>query len=201
VVIDGSFETGRSGGTWFESSTNFGTPICDVATCGTGGGTGPRSGTFWVWLGGFDGVETALVNQDVTIPVGVAELSFWLQIPSAAQSGNDIFQVTLDSVVVFATDRTDPTAGVAAYALQTIDVSAFADGGTHTLEFFGSVQGDGPPLTSITSFFVDDVSLTVDLLATTPTATPTPEPGLLLQLASGVLGLLVLDKRRRSANG
>ncbi len=28
-----------------------------------------------------------------------------------------------------------------------------------------------------------------------------PEPGLLLQLASGLLGLIVLDKRRRRANG
>jgi hypothetical protein len=28
-----------------------------------------------------------------------------------------------------------------------------------------------------------------------------PEPGLLLQLAAGLLGLVVLDKRRRSANG
>jgi hypothetical protein len=34
----------------------------------------------------------------------------------------------------------------------------------------------------------------------TPTPTPTPEPGLLLQLVSGLLGLAMLDKRRRSAN-
>jgi hypothetical protein len=27
-----------------------------------------------------------------------------------------------------------------------------------------------------------------------------PEPGLMLQLASGLLGLAMLDKRRRSAN-
>jgi hypothetical protein len=31
--------------------------------------------------------------------------------------------------------------------------------------------------------------------------TPMPEPGLLLQLASGVLALAVLGKRRRCANG
>jgi hypothetical protein len=34
----------------------------------------------------------------------------------------------------------------------------------------------------------------------TSTPTPTPEPSLLLQLVSGLLGLAMLDKRRRSAN-
>jgi hypothetical protein len=33
------------------------------------------------------------------------------------------------------------------------------------------------------------------------TVTSVPEPGLLLQLASALLGLVVLDKRRRRANG
>ena len=35
----------------------------------------------------------------------------------------------------------------------------------------------------------------------TVTVTAVPEPGLLLQLASALLGLVVLDKRRRRANG
>jgi hypothetical protein len=52
LIQDGGFEAGPSGGIWTESSTNFGTPICSVAACGTGGGTGPRTGAFWTFLGG-----------------------------------------------------------------------------------------------------------------------------------------------------
>src|SRR5690242_10237461 len=38
---------------WWQSSTNFGTPLCTVADCTNGGGTaGPRSGNVWSWFGG-----------------------------------------------------------------------------------------------------------------------------------------------------
>ena len=50
VVTDGGFEAGQYGGTWTEYSVNFGTPICSVAICGSVSGTGPRSGTYWLWL-------------------------------------------------------------------------------------------------------------------------------------------------------
>ncbi|MFQ5577576.1 MAG: hypothetical protein ACE5G8_11395, partial [Anaerolineae bacterium] len=65
-VVDGGFEAGPNGGTWNEFSTNFGTPICDVFTCGFGNGTGPRSGLYWAWFGGFGGgLEDGSVDQDI----------------------------------------------------------------------------------------------------------------------------------------
>ena len=45
LIVDGSFEAGIPNPNWTETSTNFGTPLCD-ASCGTGSGTaGPRTGT------------------------------------------------------------------------------------------------------------------------------------------------------------
>ena len=67
-IADPGFEAGPFGGVWTESSTNFGTPICDVGGCGTGTGTGPNSGSFWVWFGGIGAFEEASVSQSVTIP-------------------------------------------------------------------------------------------------------------------------------------
>ena len=39
LVTDGSFEAGIGSGAWTESSTTFGTPLCDLAGCGNGTGT------------------------------------------------------------------------------------------------------------------------------------------------------------------
>jgi len=53
VIQDGSFEAGTPNPFWSESSTAFGSPICSVGLCGSGGGTaGPRTGSYWVWFGG-----------------------------------------------------------------------------------------------------------------------------------------------------
>ena len=79
-IADPGFEAGPFGGQWTESSTHFGTPICDVGGCGTGTGTGPNTGSFWVWFGGISGsVEEGSVSQSVTIPpAATVTLSFYL---------------------------------------------------------------------------------------------------------------------------
>ena len=72
VIVDGGFETGGIPNTFWnpETSTNFGTPLCDVPSCGTGGGASPpRTGAFWLWFGGIPAPETATLGQTVTIPV------------------------------------------------------------------------------------------------------------------------------------
>ena len=49
ILRDGGLESGQYGGTWAESSINFGTPICSVDLCGSGTGTGPVNGEYWAW--------------------------------------------------------------------------------------------------------------------------------------------------------
>lgn len=164
VVSDGSFEAGTPNPSWVEYSDNFGTPLCTVADCGTGGGTGPRSGTWWTWLGGFDGEETAWVEQEITIPkdASAATLKFWLEIPTCAASGIDVFEVSLDAIIVYSTDDQDVGCNQTGYQEIQLDVSSWA-GFSATLRFYASVNGQGPPLSSITNFFLDDVSIEVQV--------------------------------------
>jgi hypothetical protein len=63
AVVDGGFEAGPFSGNWVEFSTNSGTPICSVASCGRGGGSGPRTGCHWAWFRGVAGFEEGLLEQ------------------------------------------------------------------------------------------------------------------------------------------
>ena len=158
IVADGGFEAGTPNPSWAEASTNFGTPICSAALCGTGGGTGPHSGTFWTWFGGIIGVaETGSVEQSVTIPGGVvATLSFWHEIPAASTTG--FMSVQVDGNEVFRT--TDADAGTyAVYTEVIVDVSAFADGAAHTLRFESTTDASA----GVLNFFLDDVAITTAL--------------------------------------
>jgi hypothetical protein len=159
AVGDGGFEGGTPNTTWTETSTNFGTPLCSVASCPSGGGSGPHGGTWWAWFGGFDGYELGVLSQSITIPSGTATLTFWLEIPACADSGVDTFDMTIDGVSVFATDNADAVCDTVGYVQHSVDVSAFADGGVHTLEMVGEVFGMGPAQNSITNFFIDDLSI------------------------------------------
>lgn len=157
-VADPGFEGGTPNAFWTEASTNFGTPICDAGACGTGGGTGPHGGTFWVWFGGIDAAEEGSVSQSVTLPAGIsASLTFYLEMPVCSTLVGDFLEVTLDGTQVYAVDATDPACGVVGYVQQTVDISAFLDS-TFTLEFHSIVNGGGA---GVMNFFVDDVDIEV----------------------------------------
>ncbi len=154
IVADGSFEAGIPNPFWTEFSTNFGTPLCNVSTCGTGGGTGPRTGDWWVWFGGTTNAETGFVSQDVVIPPGPATLTFWLEMAVANTSG--FMEVRIDDAVIFSVTNLD-AAAYPVYTEVNIDISSFADGQSHTLMFFSTTDAGG----AATNFFVDDVSIEV----------------------------------------
>ena len=62
-----------------------------------------------------------------------------------------MFEVSVDGARVFRITDADQ-AGYARYTEVSVDLSAYADGGTHLLRFSASVYGDG-----ITNFGLDDV--------------------------------------------
>ena len=155
IVADGGFEAGTPSPFWNEASTNFGTPLCD-AGCGFGGGSGPHSGSWWAWFGGISAYEEGSVDQNVTLPSGSATLSFWLEVPVACTNPTDYLEVLIDGTQVFLVDGTSSLCGVVGYSLQTVYISAFADGGVHNLEFHSEIFGGG-----VTNFFVDDVSIDI----------------------------------------
>lgn len=162
-VGDGTFEAGTPWSLWtVHTSTNFGTPLCNVGGCGTGGGlAGPFAGNNWAWFGGSPAPETATLGQNVTIPSGVtATLSFQLKIGTVTTPFTDTLVVTIDGSQI--ATFTEPSSPEAAYTLRTFDVSAFANGSSHALLFTYS-----GPTTGSASFVVDNVSL----LASCPNGT------------------------------
>lgn len=145
-----------------QSSTNFGSPLCSVAACGSGPGTyGPRTGAVWNWLGGFAGAETAYVSQSLVIPTGTTNLYFYFSVPACATGGGaDTFTVRIDGNTVFTTTNADAACGSTAWVQKTVNISAYANGASHTLEFRGVfVAGHTGTPTTLTNFFVDDIRL------------------------------------------
>lgn len=195
AVADGGFEGGTPNADWNEASTNFGTPLCTVGTCGTGTGTGPRSGDFWAWFGGISTTETGSVSQSIVIPAGTANLTFWVE-AIICDSPADFLEASIDGNVVWSINGSDAICGQLGYTQITVDVSSFADDGTHTLSFDSTIfanNGGG------SNFFLDDVSLggvTCDAAPIDPLAIPTMgEWGLLLMLL-GLAGAGVVFLRR-----
>jgi len=167
ILMDTSFEGGTPNTAWTESSTNFGTPLCTSADCGTAGSSNPvHSGTWFAWFGGYaGGLEQSSVQQSITIPANAqsATLTYWLEAPIC-----DVlidFVVNLDGTQLqYWTEPAGPSpyagCGVTpGWAQQTIDVSSFADGVAKTLSI--EVTQDGTGSTSGSNFLVDDVELTI----------------------------------------
>ncbi|MFM8917593.1 MAG: hypothetical protein ACKOGP_07605, partial [Bacteroidota bacterium] len=118
LIVDGGFETGSGGTAWTQSSLNFGTPICDLLNCGNGSGTGPRTGNYWAWFGGFTGgVETASLTQSVVIPSGATTtMSFWIE-QIICDSPQDFLEIRIDGTPVFSTTGSNNFCGVLGYSL------------------------------------------------------------------------------------
>ena len=165
LVQDPSLEASVNSETfWEQFSTNYGSPVCTIAGCGDGGGIfAPRTGNVWGWFGGVDfsapntiNPEESAIWQHIAFPgCGGATLEFYFWIPGAQPGAdqNDRFGVFIDGINVFSANATQ-TSLYPSYTLRRIDVSAFADGATHLLEFYSNISDQN------TNFFLDDVSLT-----------------------------------------
>ncbi|MGB7924053.1 MAG: CHRD domain-containing protein [Pyrinomonadaceae bacterium] len=202
VIVDGGFENGGiPSSTWDpETSTNFGTPLCDNASCGTGGGASPpRTGLIWAWFGGIPAPETATLGQ--TVPIAnnsTATLNFWMRVGTVSSPFTDVLNVRVDGTIV--QSFPEPTVAEGAYTLRTINLNAFANGGNHAIlfEYIGPSSGTG-------SYVIDDVSLDVcDVVAGGPppgqkftsslnNAQETPAPTPLATLTGSGTGLVTLN--------
>jgi hypothetical protein len=162
-VTDGTFEAGTPWPGWtVQSSTNFGTPMCDIAGCGTGGGAAaPFAGSNWAWFGGISAAETATTGQSFAISAGAFRfVRFQLRIGTVNTPFTDTLVVSMDAspLVTF----TEPAVAEPGYTLRYVDVSAFANGAAHSLLFTYTHPGTGT-----SNFTVDDVEL---VACTTPVA-------------------------------
>jgi hypothetical protein len=172
VIADPTFEAGAPWANWtVQTSTNFGTPLCNTAVCGTGGGAAPPyAGDNWAWFGGADAVETATLGQNVTIMAGgQATLSFVMRIGTVSPPFTDVLNVRVDGIIV--QSYSEDTVIEFAYSPRTIDLSAFANGASHLIlfEYIG-------PTTGTSSYAVDNVTLTTGGACPSPTPSPTVTP-------------------------
>ncbi len=164
IINDSSFEIGTPNTAWTETSTNFGSPICEIATCGNGTGTstGPHSGNFWAWFGGTSAFEEATLSQTITIPnANLIFLSFYLDMPTCNDTDAKI-EVSLSepnnsaTLIMYSTNQDDPNCGITGYRNIVIDITTFANS-TRILEFHSINQGNGT-----TNFYIDDVNIIVN---------------------------------------
>ena len=204
IVLDCSFEDGTPSTQWTEASSNFGTPICDTAGCGTGGAPiGPNSGAFWVWFGGIAANEEGSVSQAITIPAATTgTLSFAFMAPVCSGDAPDFIEATIDGNVVWSVNAADATYCDinTAYSPISVDVSSYADGGSHTLAFHSQVFG----VSGTTNFWIDDVDLVTAGTPGVPYVAPTALPSIGTSAMLGLGALLALfgfaGLRRRRLN-
>jgi uncharacterized repeat protein (TIGR01451 family) len=168
-IADGTFEAGVPWVGWTtQTSTQFGTPICNFG-CGSGGGTaGPYAGSNWAWFGGTgDAFEIARLGQFVTLPAGSdLRLRFQLRIGDVSMPLTDTLVVSVDGIPV--ATFVEPRVPEPAYTQREIDLTAFGDGGTHDLVFRYDHPGPGN-----SSFTVDDVELVATPVVTDLSITKT----------------------------
>ena len=104
---------GTPSSSWVETSTNFGTPICN-GDCTLNPAFGPYQGTWWAWFGGLDN-EDGSISQTLVIPVGADTLRFYMELPVCEVGTYDWFEIQLDGLPVYYTDGNDPRCNMAGY--------------------------------------------------------------------------------------
>jgi cysteine-rich repeat protein len=154
LIADPGFEAGTPNPAWTEFSTNFGSPLCTLGTCGDEG-SGPNTGIWWAWFGGTTVFEEGSLTQELVIPTTATTLELELE-QIFCDSADDFLEVTIDGSRVFVTNGASPLCSVLGYSTQSLDVSSFADGAVHTLELHSQTFGTNG---DITDFFVDDLVL------------------------------------------
>jgi cysteine-rich repeat protein len=158
ALPEGGFESGTPNPAWTEASTNFGSPICSDAFCGSS--SGPNTGTWFTWFGGIAAFEAGSVEQIFTIETTDAELSFALRIP-VCDSGQDFARLLIDGSEVWRADGTDAACFGPEYVTQTIDLASapggpFNDGAPHNLRIESEIFANNG---ASSSFYVDDVTI------------------------------------------
>src|SRR5262249_38096860 len=111
----------------------------------------PRTGNWWAWLG--HNISTTGMTQTVAIPVGSASLNFWLWIGLA--NGSDTLYIMLDGAQVWSVSENDPAYASGSLPV-SVKISAFADGGSHVLQFLFNDNS----IAQTSNLSIDDVSLT-----------------------------------------
>ncbi len=160
LLADTSTEvTGAAGsGPWTSTSTNFGTVLCDAASCGTcGGPCAPATGTWYAWFGGAGGTDEigTLTQTFNAAQAGPAALRFMYYLPINSGVTADSITASLDGNVLWVKTAVDSSQFNSGYTPVTVLIPALA-AGNHTVEFYGHETGTG---TNAFNALVDDITI------------------------------------------
>jgi hypothetical protein len=156
TIADGSFENGMDATAWTASSVNFPSPICDTTCNPTGMTYSAYDGLWWAWFGGYiSGTETSSVSQSVVIPVGSTVLRFYFSVPQC-DSARDYLELRIDGTTLWSATGADSACGSISYSPQNVPIAAYADGGSHLVEFYSQTFAANQ---DATHFFVDLVTI------------------------------------------
>ena len=159
LIADPGFEAGLFAGIWVESSTYFGTPICSVDLCGAG----QRSGEHWAWFGGVSdldpliGTEDAVVLQQVSIPEGATEMTFWVR-AADCDSAADYLELLIGTDQAWEIRGDDPSCGEVSYSPYVVDVSPWADNVARDIQFHAETFAQQQDWSN---FYLDDIELII----------------------------------------
>ncbi|MFZ1724390.1 MAG: hypothetical protein WAT76_12270 [Dokdonella sp.] len=122
--------------------------------------------------------------------------------PVCSGDAPDFVEATIDGNVVWSVNAADATYCDinTAYSPISVDVSSYADGGSHTLAFHSQVFG----VSGTTNFWIDDVDLVTAGTPGVPYVAPTALPSIGTSAMIGLGALLALfgfaGLRRRRLN-
>ena len=170
LVSDPGLETSgpNHGGIWNSTSTNFGAVFCAQGRCTDNPTETAYSGDWWAWFGGIDPTntggatfpETGTLSQTLLVPPEVDKLYFQLRMPECGGSAGDYIALRIDGSELWRADASNTTlCGSASYSQQAVNISTYADGASHTIEFIGVQAGAG----GVSAFFVDNVAFMAPL--------------------------------------
>ncbi len=149
LVMDPIFDSGDLELYWADSISSPGNLLCSADTCEDGT---PYLGAYWVHFYARVTDDVLELGQEIRVPEAtLATLTYQYAAVSEAQGYVGVYfsGVLVDEINLPA----DTTGGV--YQERSVDVSAFADGGTHLLEFVNPWLGGA-------DVYLDAVCLQVD---------------------------------------
>ncbi len=140
---------------WGSTSTNYGNALCFSEGCGS---LPTHTGQVFAYFGGFQSdvpAEIATVSQSVVIPAGRNYmLNFWMYAPFVTTPLNDVVEVKVDGTSVLTLNE-PATAETGGYSQRSVDLSNYANGGSHQITIEYTHPADGV----MSDVFIDDVTL------------------------------------------
>lgn len=168
LLNDPSFEiTGGGDAIWQgEDSGGSGPPICD-ASCNSDESFAARTGSWFVWFGGWEEANTSWLSQSVVFPQDQPRwLNYWM-VNLIGSDTSASLTLSVDSNIVH---TFTPATGESAYSVHSVEIPAtYLDGQSHVVRFDWSAQAAGG---AVGEAIVDDVTL--DCAATPAHLSPSP---------------------------